>query len=83
MLQSPTTIITLCVAPSLSPPMVGRFSFHCGARNLERSSQHLASDPFFLDRLMENNQPTIHLAWAQRAAGTHPGHLDLHPGLRR
>lgn len=60
-----------------------RFSFHCGVWNWERRSQRLASDPFFLDRLMENNQQTIHLARAQRVTSTHPGHLDLHPGLQR
>lgn len=63
--------------------MACRFSFHCSVWNWERSSQHLASDPFFLDRLMENNQQTIHLARAQRATSAHPGHLDLHPGLHR
>lgn len=31
---------------------------------------------------MENNQQTIHLARAQRVIGSHPGHLDLHPGPR-
>lgn len=30
---------------------------------------------------MENNQQTIHLAKAWRVTNTHPGHLDLHPGL--
>lgn len=60
-----------------------RFSFHCGVWNWERCSKRLASDPFFLDRLMENNQQTIHLAWAQRVTNTHPGHLDVHPGLHR
>lgn len=63
-------------------PMPCRFSFHCGVWNWERRSQRLASDPFFLDRLMKNNQQTIHLARAQRVTSTHPGHLDLHPGLQ-
>lgn len=31
---------------------------------------------------MENNQQTIHLARAQQVTSTHPGHLDLHPGLQ-
>lgn len=72
----PTTSIPLRVSPSLSPPRRAGFPPIVACET--ESAAH--SDPFFLDRLMENNQQTMHLALAQRVTSTHPGHLDSHPG---